>query len=368
MQVRRGLTIEELRAELQKPGAPFAYLLRALRMAAGLTAADLAELVGVSAACVSYWESGRFRPNTANARALARVLDHPDLEYRVTLRSTVQQHYLDALVSRGVNFDRIEQYGIGTQLTYHRCRQGYNRADLAEGAGISTGSIADIENGVVRMPMKATLAAIDRVLGTNLAHWRARQISQRTRATRSVETLPFPDWVRYHREHDGLTIHELADVAGVDHRSVRALEGGNTAARSIQWIAEALTVDTDEVLHRYRVHAVALWLPPFPLTFNEALSYHRRCRYLDLKEFEDAIGDTGGWWSKVENGTRLLSTKDAPKVAQPLGLNERGLRVWTKAHRMATKRMRPVVEGREPNCGWHPRAIAYERKRIRVAL
>jgi len=47
---------------------------RRLRLAAGLRLADVAEVCGVNASCVSRWESGRRRPRSGHADAYAAVL------------------------------------------------------------------------------------------------------------------------------------------------------------------------------------------------------------------------------------------------------------------------------------------------------
>jgi putative transcriptional regulator len=48
--------------------------LRDLRLARGLTQADLARLLGVSAYTVARWEAGEMVPTARNARRLARRL------------------------------------------------------------------------------------------------------------------------------------------------------------------------------------------------------------------------------------------------------------------------------------------------------
>lgn len=45
--------------------------IKELRVAAGLTQGQLAELVGVSQPAVTYWESGESIPSLANLRAMA---------------------------------------------------------------------------------------------------------------------------------------------------------------------------------------------------------------------------------------------------------------------------------------------------------
>jgi transcriptional regulator with XRE-family HTH domain len=48
---------------------------RALRLAAGLTQAEIAAAVGVSAACISRWESGSRTPRGGAAARYGRLLD-----------------------------------------------------------------------------------------------------------------------------------------------------------------------------------------------------------------------------------------------------------------------------------------------------
>jgi transcriptional regulator with XRE-family HTH domain len=60
------------------PAAPFAERLRACRLAAGLTQAELAARAGVSASAIVNYERGSARPRPRRLAALARVLG-PDL-------------------------------------------------------------------------------------------------------------------------------------------------------------------------------------------------------------------------------------------------------------------------------------------------
>jgi transcriptional regulator with XRE-family HTH domain len=59
--------------------------LRAARATRGLSVADVAERVGVSAVSIYYWESGRVRPRSENLTALCKVLKLP---IRATLELT----------------------------------------------------------------------------------------------------------------------------------------------------------------------------------------------------------------------------------------------------------------------------------------
>lgn len=47
--------------------------MRELRLAAGLSLASVGERMGVSAACVSRWETGRRRPTAAKQAEFARA-------------------------------------------------------------------------------------------------------------------------------------------------------------------------------------------------------------------------------------------------------------------------------------------------------
>jgi DNA-binding XRE family transcriptional regulator len=56
------------------PSAPFAERLRALRVAAGLTQAELAGRAGLPLGTLGHYECGRVGPQAARLAALARVL------------------------------------------------------------------------------------------------------------------------------------------------------------------------------------------------------------------------------------------------------------------------------------------------------
>ena len=51
--------------------------LRNARLARGLSVADVASRVGVTAPCVYFWEMGRTRPRADNLHALCKVLKLP---------------------------------------------------------------------------------------------------------------------------------------------------------------------------------------------------------------------------------------------------------------------------------------------------
>jgi transcriptional regulator with XRE-family HTH domain len=55
----------------------FASHLRDARMRRGLSAADVAEQVGVSTASIYFWENDHCRPRDANLSALCKVLRLP---------------------------------------------------------------------------------------------------------------------------------------------------------------------------------------------------------------------------------------------------------------------------------------------------
>lgn len=54
-----------------------ARYLREARLARGLSVAELAERVGVSAASIYFWETDRVRPRDANLSALCKALKLP---------------------------------------------------------------------------------------------------------------------------------------------------------------------------------------------------------------------------------------------------------------------------------------------------
>lgn len=55
----------------------FSKLIRDARLRRGLTAADVAEQIGVSQSSIYFWESDRVRPRDENLTALCKVLKLP---------------------------------------------------------------------------------------------------------------------------------------------------------------------------------------------------------------------------------------------------------------------------------------------------
>lgn len=363
---RTGPSIEELRAALLKPGATYATRLRLRRLEAGLTQGELSQYVGVTRSSITRWEGGGHRPTVTAARKLARVLGDRELEFMVVVRGTDQQRALDEMRAAGVDFNRMEQYGIGTQVRYHRCRHGYTLAALAKAAGVTEAFLLRVEKGAVKLPQKRTLRALDAVLDTEFFEWRSRQKAQTCRATRSVKSLPFPDWFSYHRKHAGLTREELGDQAGVCWQVVRRIERGDGMPKpaSIQWLAEALPADTEETLRRFRVYSASRWCPPHPLTFNEALAYRRRLFWLSASLFEEDAELPRGHWSAIESGRRMLTQRHVPVVAERLRVSERGLRAWAVAHQTVVVGLRQALREGGNVSGYHPRLVAYERGRL----
>ncbi len=73
--------MERARARSPCPKLPrktnFARYLRNARLRRGLSAAEVAELIGVSQASIYFWETDHCRPRDANLAALCRVLKLP---------------------------------------------------------------------------------------------------------------------------------------------------------------------------------------------------------------------------------------------------------------------------------------------------
>lgn len=67
--------MERISALPRKPN--FARYLRDARIKRGLTVAEVADEVGVSATSIYFWENDRVRPRHANLSALCKVLKLP---------------------------------------------------------------------------------------------------------------------------------------------------------------------------------------------------------------------------------------------------------------------------------------------------
>ena len=67
-----------LTSEIELPRKPsLSHHLRNARINRGLSVADVAERVGVTAPCVYFWEMGRTKPREANLNTLCKVLKLP---------------------------------------------------------------------------------------------------------------------------------------------------------------------------------------------------------------------------------------------------------------------------------------------------
>jgi transcriptional regulator with XRE-family HTH domain len=67
--------VQERQKLARKPS--FARYVRDARLARGLSVAELAQRIGVSAASVYFWETDRVRPRDANLNALCKALRLP---------------------------------------------------------------------------------------------------------------------------------------------------------------------------------------------------------------------------------------------------------------------------------------------------
>jgi DNA-binding transcriptional regulator YiaG len=110
-----------------------------LRDRFSLTQAELAELLGVSAASVTSWESGKTHPGRENRRAIAdlRETDPAEISRRVGREEAV------VVASRGpVKTDLSPQ-----EVKDIREEVGLTQRELAEKLGVSANSISNWETG-----------------------------------------------------------------------------------------------------------------------------------------------------------------------------------------------------------------------------
>lgn len=88
----------------------FSQNLKLFRERLGISQEALAEKCGVSAACVSRWESGKWHPNKRNQTLLAKIFDIPIASFYLPLEESPQSLLLQQIleVAKGLPEDRQE--------------------------------------------------------------------------------------------------------------------------------------------------------------------------------------------------------------------------------------------------------------------
>ena len=105
-----------------------------LRKALDLTQTALAELVGVSAAAVTAWETGKTTPSRENRRSLGALTQKPRAE-------------IDATLSRSGVVPAREAVLSAEEVRRIREAAGLSQRDLARKLGVSVNSVSNWETG-----------------------------------------------------------------------------------------------------------------------------------------------------------------------------------------------------------------------------
>lgn len=105
-----------------------------VRDALGLTQAELAELLDVSGAAVTSWETGHTRPNRENRKKLADLQQKP----RAEVEEELEEAGISAAASRELSPDEVRRI---------REEAGLSQRELADRIGVSVNSVSNWETG-----------------------------------------------------------------------------------------------------------------------------------------------------------------------------------------------------------------------------
>jgi transcriptional regulator with XRE-family HTH domain len=128
------------------------FKIRAGRIASGLTQAALGEKIGVTAAAVGNWETGK--PVSEGRLA--------DLEKIIGRISSGGSHSRD-------NSQTYEVTSlVGNWLSKALIRKDWTSVELAEKSGVSPATIYNLQNGRAENPRRATIEKLEKALGERL--------------------------------------------------------------------------------------------------------------------------------------------------------------------------------------------------------
>ncbi len=132
--------------------------IRKARASVGLTQAEVAKKVGVTAAAVAHWEAGTTKPNEKSFKKLERVLG--------------------PLVDSDIS-------SFGTWLSNVRLTASMSVPELAEKANVTPAAIYNIESGKSKNPQAATRNKLSAALGKAIP----KEIVKETEEDQSIEGL-----------------------------------------------------------------------------------------------------------------------------------------------------------------------------------
>lgn len=177
---------------------------QALRLAKGLTQADLAAQIGLTERSVRYIENGKTRlPSLATVDALAAVLG-------------VEPDRLIVHPARGKPPKPVSE--LGERLRFLRQQRGLSQDELAARIGKARSSIRNLEDGTVERPHQRLVDAIAVALGVSPDDLTTATIDAPTPALRyepprqkPIQTAPSPR-TRRTRRTPPATLRRLAEA------------------------------------------------------------------------------------------------------------------------------------------------------------
>jgi transcriptional regulator with XRE-family HTH domain len=122
-------------------------LIRDARQQAGRSAADCANVLGISEEQFNQAESGAYNPTLPDLEVLAMYLNVPMAHFwgNFTLKGAVEPNYK--------NFTKIRQRIIGALLRQARLQSKRSLAEAADYLGSTVQQIQDYESGVTAVPL-----------------------------------------------------------------------------------------------------------------------------------------------------------------------------------------------------------------------
>lgn len=212
--------VEARREEMDVPPAPQEHVenarfspqtLKSIRRRFSLSQGDLAELLDVSHATITSWETGKSRPRQGN---LSRI---------VTLRE-MSKSEVDEALGRGSIVARWKPSILKTLRRNFALRQD----ELAKLLGVSVGTVSGWETGRTR-PKETNLQAIAEIRDMSAAainRQLGRTTAEITKAKPRYKT-EMPS-VKAIREKAGLSQAELGEKVGVSATTISNWETGHT--------------------------------------------------------------------------------------------------------------------------------------------
>ncbi len=180
----------------------YAKLLRTLREEKGVTQAQLAGAIGVTAGMVLLWERGTYVPGTKSALALSGYF--------------------------GVDFERVirpNSSRFAGELKRLRTQKGIYQTELADAVGVDVTIISRLETGE-RSPNFKTIRALSEFFGTDMRAFidsEADPVSDdRSEIARKIKRA---------RLEKGITQKQLAEAIGVMPPVIHTWESGKHTPR-----------------------------------------------------------------------------------------------------------------------------------------